>query len=37
MPDGKKINFGGKNSITLTEAGNRIRILTPGAGGFGKA
>lgn len=28
-------NFGGKNTITL-EAGARIRIMTPGGGGFGK-
>ena len=35
MPDGRQINFGGKNSITLTEPGTRIRILTPGGGGFG--
>jgi 5-oxoprolinase (ATP-hydrolysing) len=35
MPDGRLINFGSKNSMTLTEAGTRIRILTPGGGGYG--
>lgn len=35
MPDGRQINFGGKNSITVTEAGTRVRILTPGGGGYG--
>lgn len=35
MPDKRQINFGGKNSMTLTEAGTRIRIMSPGAGGFG--
>ena len=35
MPDGRQINFGSKNSMTLTEAGTKIRILTPGGGGYG--
>lgn len=36
MPDGRLINFGSKNSMVLTEPGTRIRILTPGGGGYGK-
>ena len=36
MNDGKIVNFGAKNSMLLTESGCRIRILTPGAGGYGK-
>eukprot|EP01132_Coremiostelium_polycephalum_P001228 gene1228-1551_t len=32
--DGRIVNIGAKNSIDL-EAGDRIRILTPGGGGFG--
>ena len=35
MPDGRLINFGSKNSMTLTEARTRVRILTPGGGGYG--
>jgi 5-oxoprolinase (ATP-hydrolysing) len=35
MPDGRLINFGSKNSMMLTEAGTRVRILTPGGGGYG--
>jgi len=34
--DGRKQNLGGKNEIRA-EAGDRIRILTPGGGGFGEA
>jgi 5-oxoprolinase (ATP-hydrolysing) len=33
--DGRVLNLGGKNSITLAP-GDRIRILTPGGGGFQK-
>jgi 5-oxoprolinase (ATP-hydrolysing) len=36
FPDGRVINFGGKNSITLDQAGTRVRLLTPGGGGYGK-
>jgi 5-oxoprolinase (ATP-hydrolysing) len=36
MPDGRQINFGAKNSMTLTEAHTRVRILTPGGGGYGR-
>jgi 5-oxoprolinase (ATP-hydrolysing) len=34
--DGRTVNLGGKNEI-LAKAGDRIRILTPGGGGFGPA
>jgi 5-oxoprolinase (ATP-hydrolysing) len=34
-PDGRIQNLGGKNTIIL-EAGARIRIMTPGGGGYGK-
>jgi 5-oxoprolinase (ATP-hydrolysing) len=37
MPDGRQINFGGKNSMTIAEAGTRICIMTPGGGGYGPA
>ena len=30
-----KINLGGKNKVVL-QSGDRIRILTPGGGGYGK-
>lgn len=33
-PDGRTVNFGGKNSANVPKD-TRIRILTPGAGGFG--
>jgi 5-oxoprolinase (ATP-hydrolysing) len=33
--DGRPINLGAKNEI-VSQAGDRIRILTPGGGGFGK-
>ena len=33
--DGRHINLGAKNEI-VTQPGDRIRILTPGGGGFGK-
>lgn len=32
--DGKTINLGGKNSLAVA-AGERIRICSPGGGGFG--
>jgi len=32
--DGRTINMGGKNEI-LAKPGGRIRILTPGGGGYG--
>ncbi|DBA91131.1 hypothetical protein WJX77_000744 [Trebouxia sp. C0004] len=32
--DGRKVNMGGKTSVQV-KAGDRIRILTPGGGGFG--
>ena len=34
--DGRVLNLGGKNEIRA-QAGERIRIMTPGGGGFGKA
>jgi 5-oxoprolinase (ATP-hydrolysing) len=34
--DGKTLFLGGKNEIRA-EAGDRIRIETPGGGGYGKA
>ena len=37
FPDGRVINFGAKNSITLTQPGSRVRIMTPGGGGYGLA
>jgi len=33
--DGSKLHLGGKNEI-IAEAGDRIRIETPGGGGYGK-
>ena len=35
FPDGRIINFGGKNTISLVK-GCKIKVLTPGGGGFGK-
>ena len=32
--DGKEINVGGKNTF-IVNAGDRVRILTPGGGGWG--
>jgi 5-oxoprolinase (ATP-hydrolysing) len=32
---GRKVNLGGKNEIRA-ESGDRIRILTPGGGGYGQ-
>jgi len=34
-PDGKIQNFGAKNTATL-QAHSRIRIFTPGGGGYGQ-
>jgi 5-oxoprolinase (ATP-hydrolysing) len=34
-PDGRIQNFGAKNTTTV-KAGTRIRIMTPGAGGYGE-
>lgn len=34
--DGRRLNLGGKNEI-LAQNGDKIRILTPGGGGYGKA
>ncbi|RLB66553.1 MAG: hydantoinase B/oxoprolinase family protein, partial [Deltaproteobacteria bacterium] len=33
--DGRKINLGGKNEIKANQ-GDRLRIETPGGGGYGK-
>ena len=33
-PDGRIQNLGGKNTIIL-DTGSRIRILSPGGGGYG--
>ena len=33
----RTVNFGGKNSIVLADKGARVRIETPGGGGYGKA
>jgi 5-oxoprolinase (ATP-hydrolysing) len=33
--NGSKLHLGGKNEI-IAEAGDRIRIETPGGGGYGK-
>ena len=33
--DGEKIDLGGKNEV-IAQPGDRIRILTPGGGGYGK-
>ncbi|MCI5145796.1 MAG: hydantoinase B/oxoprolinase family protein, partial [Candidatus Electrothrix sp. AR3] len=33
--DGRRLNLGGKNAIQA-EAGERLRICTPGGGGWGK-
>ena len=33
--DGKIINIGGKNAVKVS-SGDRLRILTPGGGGFGQ-
>jgi len=35
LKNGKTISLGGKNQITVN-SGDRIRILTPGGGGYGK-
>jgi 5-oxoprolinase (ATP-hydrolysing) len=32
--DGRTVSLGGKNSVQV-EKGDRVRILTPGGGGFG--
>ena len=34
--NGEKTDLGGKNQIDI-EPGDRIRIMTPGAGGYGSA
>jgi 5-oxoprolinase (ATP-hydrolysing) len=33
--DGRVVYLGGKNTLTMG-VGDRLRIITPGAGGYGK-